>query len=620
MIWMMTTLLTFAAPANLVSDASFEGLPVGDALPATWQLLRSGPVAIRDGGGQDGTQYLHVEDPAKDEGTAVESAHQPARPQGTYTLTGWFRTSDPCQPGLYLQFHDLLGQRIQETHVRADGPTDGWVQLTVTGVAPVYAAAVSVLVYGYISDVGAFEVDNLALSVEGGREPGSTGIAAAETGDKGTMDIGDRRELFIDDTLIDGLSGSARRRLHHPQRQNIVLTLDEAWEGPTSAYLTVMRDDAGVHLYYRGSNMKPDHQVTCVADSPDGITFARPKLGLVAYDGSTDNNIVWNREGSHNLAPFLDTNPAAKPEEQYKAVGDGLLAFASPDGRQWHLMQEEKLPIEGAFDSQNLAFWDSARGKYACYFRTFRDGVRSVEVCWSDDFLHWTAAQPLTYGDVPPEHLYTNAIAPYPRAPHLLVGLPARFIPNRQKIPEHPNPGVSDALLMASRDGVAFERWREGYILPGPDPQNWTDRNIYPAWGIIQTSPTEYSLYWTEHYRHDPMVVRRGTIRLDGFVSVRADMDGGELLTRPLTFNGGQLSINYATSAAGTIRIALCDEAGKALPGFGLGDMQPLFGDEIEHGVTWKDGSDTSSLAGKPVRLRVQLIDADLYSFRFGSN
>jgi len=551
-----------------------------------------------------------LSDPRADEGTSVESDPLPARPLGTYALRGWFRTTDRCQPGLYLQFHGWLGQRIQETHVRADGPTDGWVELQVTGVAPAEAATVSALLYGRFGDVGTFDVDALQLAVTGGREPGSMGIPPAELGKKDAMDIGDRRELFIDAALIDGLSGSARRQLHRPERQNIAIALDQPWEGISSAYLTVFRDESGVHLYYRGSDAKPNHQVTCVADSPDGISFSRPNLGLHEFAGSKANNIVWTADGSHNFAPFYDTRPGCPADQRYKAVGGGLSAFASPDGRTWRLLQEEKILTKGAFDSQNLAFWDAARGKYACYFRTFRDGVRAIEVAWSDDFLHWSEAQPLTYGDAPAEHLYTNAITPYPRAPHLLIGLPARFVPGRKKIAEHPVDGVSDALVMASRDGIAFERWREAFILPGPDPQNWTDRNIYPAWGMIQTSPTELSLYWTEHYRHDPMLVRRGTLRLDGFVSVRADSDGGELLTRPVTFQGRRLLLNYATSAVGAVRVVVCDEAGNALPGYGLGDQAPLFGDELEAEVRWRGGSDVTALAGRPVRLRIQLLDA----------
>ena len=53
------------------------------------------------------------------------------------------------------------------------------------------------------------------------------------------------------------------------------------------------------------------------------------------------------------------------------------------------------------------------------------------------------------------------------------------------------------------------------------------------------------------------------------------------------------------------------------MPGFGLDACPELFGDEIEGAMNWDGGRDVSSLAGKAVRLRFVLKDADLYAFRF---
>ena len=94
-------------------------------------------------------------------------------------------------------------------------------------------------------------------------------------------------------------------------------------------------------------------------------------------------------------------------------------------------------------------------------------------------------------------------------------------------------------------------------------------------------------------------------------------MSGGELLTKPLTFTGNKLTLNFATSAAGDVRVELQEASGKPLPGFTLDDCPPVFGDAIERVVKWKHGGDVSPLAGKPVRLRFALKDADLYSLKF---
>ena len=89
------------------------------------------------------------------------------------------------------------------------------------------------------------------------------------------------------------------------------------------------------------------------------------------------------------------------------------------------------------------------------------------------------------------------------------------------------------------------------------------------------------------------------------------------MLTRPLTFKGSQLRLNFATSAPGGIRVEVQDETGKPHSGFALEDCQELIGNDIERAVTWK-GGDLAKLAGKPVRLRFVMKDAELYALQFG--
>ena len=92
---------------------------------------------------------------------------------------------------------------------------------------------------------------------------------------------------------------------------------------------------------------------------------------------------------------------------------------------------------------------------------------------------------------------------------------------------------------------------------------------------------------------------------------------GGELLTKPLRFSGSQLSVNFATSAAGTLQLEIQDENGQPVPGYSLPDAVEQFGDETDRVVTWKHGADVSRLSGRTVRLRFVLSDADLYSLQF---
>jgi len=231
---------------------------------------------------------------------------------------------------------------------------------------------------------------------------------AATTLKDAPLDLGSRWELFVDSYLVASTRGAALR-LHEPRKAEVVLVLDAPWEGPTSAYFSVLRDGDVIRLYYRGSVAGSDHsdnQVTCVAESRDGIHFTRPKLGLVEVNGSKENNVVWRGVESHNFAPFLDLNPNCAPDARYKALAGlkqpgrnwhlgqtpgGLYAFASADGVNWRKLRPEPVMTQGAFDSLNLAFWDPARNRYTCYSRIFENKVRAVQSLHSADFVAWSS-------------------------------------------------------------------------------------------------------------------------------------------------------------------------------------------------------------------------------------
>ena len=65
------------------------------------------------------------------------------------------------------------------------------------------------------------------------------------------------------------------------------------------------------------------------------------------------------------------------------------------------------------------------------------------------------------------------------------------------------------------------------------------------------------------------------------------------------------------------MRVELQDAEGRPIERFTLADSTELRGDAIEKTVGWKGGDDVSALAGKPIRLRLELKNADLFSFRF---
>ncbi len=211
------------------------------------------------------------------------------------------------------------------------------------------------------------------------------------------------------------------------------------------------------------------------------------------------------------------------------------------------------------------------------------------------------------------------------------AGAPVRALPEpgprdmRALASERYGSALSETLLMASRDGVTFKRWNEAFIRPGPEREGtWNYGHLFGGWHLVETksalagAPNELSIYATESYlTGHSSILRRYTLRLDGFVSVEAPLSGGEVITKPVSFRGRHLELNFATSAAGSVRVEIQDLDGKPLPGFALDDCSQIFGDAIGRPVTWTKGSDVRAIAGRPVRLRLELKDAHLFAFQF---
>jgi len=446
--------------------------------------------------------------------------------------------------------------------------------------------------------------------------------------------IGSRRELFVDRTIVGELNGAALK-LHSPQLMPPVSP-----PRPHGAYATVLKADALFQFYYRGDTIPGNHwrkgleqyhagEVTLYAESSDAINWTLPRLGL--YDDHPtfpSGNVVLMNEFlvNHNFTPFVDTRPGVPAEQRYKALGGlayqahkehqeirqrrgpgGLTAFVSPDGIHWKKLRDKPVVPEAwgkYFDSQNYAFWSASEQVYVCYFRRFIDGYRGIARTTSQDFINWSPYVEMK-ANLPDEHLYTACTQPYYRAPHIYIALPTRFMAKRGS--------ATDILLMSTRGGAHFDReFTQSFIRPGIGREGWANRANYAAIGIHQTGPAEISLFLTGG--------RRFALRIDGFVSVNAPLEGGELITKPMTFTGNEFEINYSTSAAGQVLVELQDEAGEAIPGFTLDDCKPIYGDHIARVVEWNGGTDVSALAGKPIRLRFKMSDADLYSLKFNEN
>ncbi|MBE6651355.1 MAG: hypothetical protein E7613_08590 [Ruminococcaceae bacterium] len=448
---------------------------------------------------------------------------------------------------------------------------------------------------------------------------------------------------------------------HKPTTKNIALACDDIWEGVHNGYSSVLKIGDKYRLYYRASGGLCKSCI-CVAESFDGITFEKVDVGLYEAGGTKHNNIVYRRDNEiDNFAVFYDTNPNCPIAEKFKAIGakrpapgqrEKLCYFASEDGYSFTEMRY--FDFSGTFDTYNVTFWDEDTKQYYLYFRAFHrpngdeiedwnttslvSDIRDVRVATSPDFVNWTVHGRIKFAegqsDMP---LYTNQISRYYRARDSFIAFPVRYnerssvkqnlshmpiADRRQYMTENfgrEGTAFTDCLIMTSNDGFTFDRRDEAFLTPGPENRyNWWYGNCYMTYGMVETKADiqgqskEISMYVGENYRLKSTNFRRMTIRLDGFFSWYGAYKGAELLTKPFVFKGNTMKINFATSAAGGVDVAFCDEKGNALEGY---SSYTMFGDSTEREVEFD--KPISDLNEKTVRLKISLCDAHLYSFIF---
>lgn len=485
------------------------------------------------------------------------------------------------------------------------------------------------------------------------------------------------REVLWDDYLIDECT--AEHQMHAPWYKAPAFKLDKAWEGDGCGYFNVVYDKetAVYYMYYTALEMfKPDGRFTptsdihaCVLTSSDGINWNRPEVGLVEYEGSRANNIIIGIEnlpgltGVDNFYVTIDNNPSPLVKERFKAVmrfdskgPDGkkqrrLASLVSEDGLHFRLLGT--VTEEGYFDTLNTIMWHQASGQYVCFVRSFhqkgtlkeyegkeKDGslnnfVRDIRVLYSNDFIHWSAPERISFNSSRDYALYTNGVGIYPYAPHIFIGFPTRYVERnewtdnyeelcgrekrleRMKYEQRFGLAVTDCLFMCSRDGKSWFRYDEAYLRPGPEyPTNWVYGSCYPCLGFVET-PSEIpggdpilNMYvYRNHWMGEPTVLERYAVRKDGFISIHAGVEEQHLLTKQFVFSGNEMKLNFSTSALGYVRITLIAEDGEQIRSC------ELFGDRTDRRVSFE--KPISEFEGKSVRMLIELADADVYAFEF---
>ena len=166
------------------------------------------------------------------------------------------------------------------------------------------------------------------------------------------IDIGSRKQLFVDDYLIESMTNT--RQVLNPAEKvenNPVLKPERPWEGNDVRPRRIVFDDRdGVYKMWYDGRLNEARQgdgeiivtgeadaaeVKCLAVSEDGVHWERPNLGLVEFAGSKNNNLL---PRTHMLpyGPdmttyfFKDTNEE-DPSRRYK----GLVRTGSTTTPEW---------------------------------------------------------------------------------------------------------------------------------------------------------------------------------------------------------------------------------------------------------------------------------------------
>jgi hypothetical protein len=496
----------------------------------------------------------------------------------------------------------------------------------------------------------------------------------------GAIDVGSRRQLFIDDRFIAEARDVALTMNPPTQHDEPLLVGDRPWE-PLGVrnYTTVMLDRGGswtgapFRMWYaavlRDGPPAEGNIRVGYAESEDGLTWHKPSLGLIEFEGSKDNNIVaplLERQSQQGATVVRDD--AAPPEERYKlwtkfqptndeiarGARPGLYAMHSPDGLRWRPYPNQPNPPDQQCDTQNMLFWDRGIDRWVGYTRVRETQradeaaaaghhrYRSVGRITSPDLTRWSSTHIVLEADradlsiptpVPPAEpegplprptldFYTSNAAPYAWAADVYLMMPAVYYHWRGDYP-----ATMDVQLLTSRDGISWRRAgeRKPFLrrgLDGSATSGWICANPW----LIPMGDELWLYYTGTSRRHgdanaksDRNGVFRATLRRDGFVSADAGFHGGELTTPPLRFAGERLELNCDCGGGGWLQVEIQDAAGRPLEGYAATDCDPVVANAIAATVTWRGQASVAALAGRPVRLRCSMRDTKLYAFQFVS-
>lgn len=495
------------------------------------------------------------------------------------------------------------------------------------------------------------------------------------------LNLGNKREVFWDDYLVDTAKTTAFGRMIPAMRCGNVFDINKPWSARSISYPCIIKDEKGYKMYYFAySDIPAEHRwrkaFLALLESPDGYTWDYSKQSLVEFEGEKDTNIL-GEYVNDNFFVFIDPNPACPPEEKYKAVASGapriehepfekgsieeemasdtkkaqLWYYTSPDG--YHFKLGGFMTEKGAFDTLNTVTWQD--GLYTAYIRNYHypknpppdfdpedsnRWIRGISVTYSKDFQTWSEPEEIKFTDGLDYPLYTNQIEIYPRAPHLKVGFPVRYCERRawtenfEQLPGKeprqlgmkemsPRAGlaVTDAIFMYSRDGKLWNRYNESFVTPGYEHENGAEHNW--CYGDCYLSygmidDGQENYIFYDIGNHRSKNVPRPLI----MYKVRKDgfacyMADGNEKVLVTKPLIFDGKCPHINFTASPYGYIYMDILAEDGTPIEESESFEIFGDNIDRRILRKDGKDYAEFAGKPIRLRFRMLDAKLFSIQF---
>ena len=455
------------------------------------------------------------------------------------------------------------------------------------------------------------------------------------------IDVG--RQLFVDDFLIE--KTDLLQTCHLPEKYagNPVLKAETALERQTGIIggtgrpcvwwnhekqLFYLWYQAGT--YFRGT--------IALATSKDGITWERPK-----FDVNPDSNQalpVGFQPDSYGIVPDWD---ARDPQQRFKlfATNPGgkqaAASFTSADGVHWINKTET-----GLTGDRSSMFYNPFRKKWVYSLRSNFHG-RSRDYWECDDFLagakwhpgapvHWIAADHLDAPEPGYKHvtqLYNHDAVAYESV--MLGFFELHRGPENDRCEKMGLPKLNEITFGYSRDGFHWSRPDRRAHIPASRKDTW-DRGFVEGGGNICAIVGDKLYFYHSGClgdmdgaigkdgkvnfgsMYDPNCIGFSTLRRDGFTSLDAGSSLGTITTRPTIFTGAHLFVNV-DCPKGELKAEVIGEDGNVIAPFTVENCIPVTSDSTLAAITWKNASDLSALAGKPVRFRFTLRRGAFYAF-----